>query len=118
MSVQPTERPPALTDFDRSTGNELAVAAMLDYLALPAATVTPRPDVVHVTVTSACDLSHWMYALGGRIVRAGGAEDVALWTLHTETPARRGGSTVPIRVHAAVVAGEDVLAEMHLGVTA
>lgn len=118
MSAQPTERPLVLTDFDRSTGNELAVASMLDSLALPAATLTPRPDVVHVTVTSGCDLSHWMYALGGRIVRSGGAEGVALWTLCTETPVRRDGSTIPIRVHAAVVAGEDVLAEVRPGASA
>lgn len=118
MSVQPTEHPLVLTDFDRSTGNELAVASMLDRLSLPAATMTPLPDVVHVTVTSACDLSQWMYALGGRVVQTGGAEGVALWTLCTETPVRGDGSTVPIRVHAAVVAGEDVLAEVRPGVSA
>lgn len=118
MSVQPTEHRLVLTDFDRSTGNELAVASMLDRLSLPAATMTPRPEVVHVTVTSASDLSHWMYALGGRVVQTGGAEGVALWTLRTETPVRPDGSTVPIRVHAAVVAGEDVLAEVRPGVSA
>jgi hypothetical protein len=88
---------------------------VIDSLGLPAATVTPRPNVVHVTVTGATDLSRWMYALGGHIVRSGGADGVALWTLRTETPVRRDGSTVPIRVHAAVVAGEDVLAEVRPG---
>ncbi|AZM53300.1 hypothetical protein DMA15_12460 [Streptomyces sp. WAC 01529] len=116
MSAQPIERPP-LTDFDRKADNELAVAAMLDYLPLPAATMTPRPDAVHITVTSARELSQWMYALGGRHVRTAGADGVVLWTLHTQTPERRGGSAVPIRVHAAVVDGEDVLDEVRPGVT-
>ena len=115
MSAQPTERPYTLTDSDRTAGNELAVRAMLDYLPLPAATLTPRPDAVHVTVTGARDLSRWMYDLGGRIVQSSGADGVALWTLHTSTPARGDGSTVPIRVHAAVVDGEDVLADVRPG---
>jgi hypothetical protein len=105
-----------VTDFDRSAGNELAVSALLDYLPLPVATMTPRPDAVHITVTSARDLSRWMYDLGGRIVQSSGADGVALWTLHTATPVRSDGSTVPIRVHAVVVDGEDVLAEVRPGV--
>lgn len=115
MSAQPTQRPP-LSDSVRAADNRLAVAAMLDYLLLPSATMTPRPDAVHITVTSARELSQWMYALGGRYARTAGADGVVLWTLHTQTPGRRGGSTVPIRVHAAVVDGEDVLAEVRPGV--
>ncbi|RRQ79367.1 hypothetical protein CQW39_09460 [Streptomyces griseofuscus] len=115
MSAQPTERPLTVTDFDRQAGNELAVSALLDYLPLPAAAMTPRPDAVHITVVSAHDLSHWMYDLGGRIVRDGGADGVTLWTLHTSTPERGDGSSVPIRVHAAVIDGEDVLAEVRPG---
>jgi hypothetical protein len=117
LSAQPTERPHELTDFDRTAGNELAVRAMLDYLALPAATLTPRPDVVHVTVTDARDLGRWMYALGGEIVRTGGSREdgVTLWTLRTTTPVRGDGSKVPVRVHAAVAEGDDVLAEVHPG---
>lgn len=115
MSAQPTERPQGLTDFDRSAGNELALCVVLDSLGLPAATVAARPDVVHVTVMGARDLSRWMYELGGEIVRSGGAEGVALWTLRTSTPVRRDGTRVPIRVHAAVVEGEDVLAELRPG---
>ncbi|MFE9624247.1 hypothetical protein [Streptomyces sp. NPDC006527] len=117
MSAQPTERPHTLTDTDLMAINELAVASMLDYLPLPAATMTPRPDAVHITVTSARDLSRWMYDLGGRIVQSSGADGVALWTLHTETPERGDGSRVPIRVHAAVVDGEDVLADVRPGGT-
>ncbi|MFI1607804.1 hypothetical protein ACH4YN_37820 [Streptomyces griseofuscus] len=117
MSAQPTEHPPVLTDFDRSAGNELAVCAMLDYLSLPAATLTPRPDVVHVTVIDARDLARWMYALGGELVQTGSSREdgVTLWTLRTETPVRGDGSTVPIRVHAVVAEGVDVLAELRPG---
>ncbi|MEV5443522.1 hypothetical protein AB0N23_13435 [Streptomyces sp. NPDC052644] len=92
--------------------NALAVEAMLDYLALPAATMTPRPDAVHVTVLRAADLATWLYHLGGTVRQAPGTEGVALWTLHTRTPERRDGSTVAVRVHCAVVDGEDVLTEV------
>lgn len=116
MSALPIQQPLS-TDTDRTADNRLAVAAMLGYLPLPAATVTPRPDAVHVTVTSARELSQWVYALGGRHRRTAAADGVVLWTLHTQTPERPGGSIVQIRVHAAVVEGEDVLAELRPGVT-
>ncbi|MFF9088597.1 hypothetical protein ACF1BE_19635 [Streptomyces sp. NPDC014991] len=117
MSVQPTEHPHTLTGSDLTAVNELAVRSMLDYLPLPAATLTPRPDTVHITVTSANDLSRWMYDLGGRIEQSGGTAGVALWTLHTTTPPRGDGSTVSIRVHATVVDGDDVLTGMRPGGT-
>ncbi|MGW2742327.1 hypothetical protein [Streptomyces sp. NPDC001450] len=116
MSTQPTERPHPLTDADLTASNELAVRSMLDYLPLPAATLTPRPDAVHITVTGARDLSRWLYDLGGGIVQSSGADGVAMWTVHTSTPERGDGSTVPIRVHAVVVDGETVLAEVRPGV--
>ena len=115
MSAQPTERPHTLTESDLTAINELAVRSLLDYLPLPAATVTPRADAVHITVVSARELSEWLYNLGGRIEQSSGTDDVALWTLHTLTPARGDGSTVPIRVHAAIVTGDDVLAELRPG---
>ncbi|MEU3289949.1 hypothetical protein [Streptomyces longwoodensis] len=108
MSAEPIERP--LSDSDLTASHELAVRSMLDYLTLPAATITPRPDAVHVTVTSARDLSRWLYDLGGHIEQSSGTAGVVLWTVHTKTPERGDGSTVPIRVHAVVVSGEDVLA--------
>lgn len=113
MSTQPIHPPPF--EFDRTADNELAVTAMLDRLDLPAPTLTPRPDAVHVTVTSASDLAQWVYALGGQVRRTCGGGDVVVWTLHTRTPERRGGP-VPIRVHAAVVDGVDVFAELRVGV--
>ncbi|MFJ9468369.1 hypothetical protein [Streptomyces caniferus] len=116
LSSQPIELP--LADLARKRDNELAVGAMLDYLALPAPTMTPRPDAVHITVTDARDLGAWMYVLGGTVRHSAGSDGVALWTLHTATPVRRDGSTVAIRVHVAVVDGEDVLTEVRRSVTA
>lgn len=113
MSAQPNQ---PVTDLDRQMSAELAVAVMLDHLALPALTMKVRPGVVHITVTGARELSQWTFALGGDVVHTDGADDVALWTLHTRTPARSDGSTVPVRVHAVVVAGEDVLTEVRRGV--
>ncbi|MFI6465716.1 hypothetical protein [Streptomyces sp. NPDC050538] len=117
MSAQPTERPHELSDFDRAAGNDLAVRVVLDYLSLPAATLSPRPAVVHVTVVDAGDLARWMYALGGELVQTGGSveDGVTLWTLRTATPPRGDGSAVPVRVHAAVAEGLDVLAEVRPG---
>ncbi|MGW7248859.1 hypothetical protein [Streptomyces decoyicus] len=116
MSIQPIQRP-SLSDFDRKASNELAVGAMLDYLSLPAPTMTPRPDAVHITVTDTRDLGRWMFELGGEIHRSAGSDGVALWTLHTKTPTRADGSTVAIRVHVAVVDGEDVLTEVRRAMT-
>lgn len=117
LSAQPIERPPQHSDLDRRASNELAVAAMLDYLSLPAPTMTPRTDAVHITVTDTRDLGRWMFALGGEIHRSAGAHSVALWSLHTKTPTRADGSTVAVRVHVAVVDGEDVLTEVRRPVT-
>lgn len=114
MSAQPTEHP--LTDWSRELSNELAVTAMLDYLPMPVAAMTPRPDVVHVTVATTHDLALWVWQLGGTLDKGPSAHGVTTWTLHTETPERGSkGAPVPIRVHVTVVDGDDVLAEVHPG---
>lgn len=92
--------------------NRLTVETALDYLALPVSTLTPRPDVVHVTVIDADALNRWHYELGGEIKAAPSGDGVALWTLNTNSPTRGDGSTVPIRVHAVIADGEDVLIEV------
>lgn len=95
------------------TDLELAVQVAIDYLGLPAAALTARTDVVHVTVIDADALNRWHYELGGIITSTPTADDVALWTLHTNTPERSDGSTVPIRVHAAIPDGIDVVIDVH-----
>ncbi|SFK75159.1 hypothetical protein [Streptomyces pini] len=111
MSVQPTHSPPAGAS---ARTNAVAVEVTRDYLNLPALAVKARPDAVHVTVADVCDLSRWMFALGGR-AHTGPVDDGAvLVTLRTATPDRPGGA-VPIVVHAVAVEGEDVLADVHSG---
>lgn len=98
--------------------NRLTVETALDYLSLPVSTLTPRPDVVHVTVIDAEQLNRWHYVLGGEIKAATNGDGVALWTLITNSPTRGDGSSVPVHVHAVITDGEDVLIEVHRGVAA
>ena len=115
MSAQPIESPP-LIPRQSTSDTRLAVEAVIDRLALPAPTLVARPDVVHVTVGTVDDLAQWTYALGGDVRRGIPLDDVSVWTLRTETPQRRDGSTVAIRVHCPVVAGEDVVTELRTAV--
>ncbi|MEU3124371.1 hypothetical protein ABZ696_29415 [Streptomyces albidoflavus] len=103
-------------DPAKTSDNRLAVEAALAYLALPAPTLVARPDAVHVTVDDVDDLAAWVYALGGVVHRGPSSDGAALWTLRTATPTRADGSTVPIRVHAAVVDGDPVLVEVRRAV--
>ncbi|MFT2014648.1 hypothetical protein ACMA1D_02185 [Streptomyces sp. 796.1] len=114
MSAQPIERPP--THLRLVGDNRHAVRSMLDYLALPAPTIVPRADAVHIAVADVDDLAAWLYALGGTVHRGPEQDGAALWTLHTQTPRRADGSSVAVRVHVPVVAGEDVLAGVRLAV--
>ena len=108
MSAQPIEPPPP-TPITSAREARLAVESMLDSLPeLPAPTMVVRPGIVHVTVASVEDLGAWLYALGGEVRRGIPLDDVSVWTLRTETPQRGDGSTVAIRVHCPVVAGEIV----------
>lgn len=118
MSVQPiqlrfTARP--MTDEKR----RMAVETTVSFLNLPQARpLVVRDDAVHVVVAGAEQLSAWMYALGGEMNRAPELDGASLWTLRTKTPARSDGSSTEIRVHAAIVCFEDVLAEVHGPVSA
>ncbi|MFF2189296.1 hypothetical protein [Streptomyces sp. NPDC058155] len=124
MSAQPIEPPPPETGTpglprrkdDRRTNygaisdNRLAVQVIVDAYGLPAPTIVARPLVVHVSVADPDDVAAWMYVLGGEIRRGIEIDGASLWTLRTQTPVRGDGSTVAIRVHVPVVAGEDVIA--------
>ncbi|MCX4705694.1 hypothetical protein [Streptomyces sp. NBC_01373] len=96
-----------------------AVMELADYLELPV-TLTPsvRDDAVHVVVIDAAQLAMWVFQLGGEMNRAPQLDGASLWTLRTCTPDRGDGSTVEIRVHAAVVCDELVVAEFRPAVTA
>ncbi|MEV8349007.1 hypothetical protein ACFVTT_15880 [Streptomyces niveus] len=116
MSAQPIEHTPPTT-YAITSDNRLAVQVVIDGFALPAPTLVARPDAVHITLADVDDLAQWLYALGGEVRRGIEISGASLWTLHTETPVRLDGSTVAIRVHAPVVSGEDILAEIHGAVT-
>jgi hypothetical protein len=117
VSAQPIEPPPPDT-WRQISDNRVAVQVVIDSLDLPAPTVVARPTAVHITVADVDDLGAWVYNLGGEVRRGPEIDGASLWTLRTQTPIRRDGSSVPIRVHAPVVAGEDVLAEVRGAVTA
>jgi hypothetical protein len=54
------------------------------------------------------DLGGWLKELGGRIHVSSAGDGLELWTLLTETPPRRGGRRVPVRVSVPVPMGESV----------
>lgn len=116
MSAQPIETPPP-DIYAAISDNRLAVQVVIDGLGLPAPTLVARPHAVHVTLADVDDLAQWMHALGGEIRRGIETDGASLWTLRTETPARRDGSKVAIRVHVPVVSGEDVIACLYPAVT-
>ncbi|MFF9554537.1 hypothetical protein ACF1DY_01715 [Streptomyces albus] len=106
-------------DSRRTEDNLRAVETAIDYLALPVATLAPRPDAVHVTVTDAHELNRWRFELGGVLRPAAPSGDGAVMlTLHTKTPTRADGSAVAVRVHAIAVEGEDVLIDVRRGAVA
>lgn len=117
MIAHPNHRPPPAYQLAERR-NRIAVEATIDYLSLPASTLTPRRDVVHITVANAAQLSHWQFDLGGEVRHTASTDGVALWTLYTNTPTRADGSTVAIRVHCPVVEGDDVLTDVRWGVPA
>lgn len=100
----------------RVSDNRIAVEAVLSGSALPAPSVVPCPDMVHVTVADPDDLAIWLYELGGTVHRQPPHEGVALWTLRTHTPTRADGTAVAIAVHALVIDGASVLHEIERAV--
>jgi hypothetical protein len=116
MSAQPIESPPPVS-FWAASSNELAVQPLIDSLGLPAPTLVARVEAVHITVATTDDLAQWLYELGGEVRLGIPLDDVSVWTLRTQTPARRDLSTVAIRVHCPVVAGEHVMSELRAAVT-
>lgn len=99
----------AVSELAQTSDNRIAVEVMLDYLALPAPSMTARPDAVYVSVADVDDLGAWLTARGGKIHVNQASDGVELWTLLTSSPNRKDGSSVPIRVSAPVPAGEVVL---------
>ncbi|MFE2747368.1 hypothetical protein ACFXKX_24070 [Streptomyces scopuliridis] len=116
MSAQPIELHPPNT-YAAISDNRLSAEVVIDNYALPATTMVARPDAVHIMLADVDDLAVWLDALGGDVHRGAETDGASLWTLHTRTPRGLRGTTVPIRVHAPVVVGEAILAEIESAVT-
>jgi len=89
--------------------NAFAVNVLIDSTALPAPTLVPRQSEVFVAVANIDDLGEWLMALGGEVHVSPEFQGLQIWTLHTSTPKRSNGTSVPIRVSVAVVSDEAVL---------
>ncbi|CAL9594470.1 hypothetical protein SUDANB1_05294 [Streptomyces sp. enrichment culture] len=117
MSAKPI---PRRTDVEQAPDERLvAVEVAADSMNLPIARPPiVRDDAVHVFVADSSQFAAWLYYLGGDVNRAPQIDGASLWTLRTETPRRRDGSTVRIRVHVALVHDELVPAEFRTAVSA
>lgn len=115
MTLAEAPRP---SEYALTSDNRIAVEAMLDYLPLPAPTVIPRADAVFVTVADLDDLGDWLKELGGRIHVTSAGDGLELWTLLTQTPPRRGGRRVSVRVSVPVPMGESVMPYLRKAVAA
>ncbi|MQT03895.1 hypothetical protein FF041_28110 [Streptomyces jumonjinensis] len=109
---------PAASALRAVAETRLAVTALLDYMPLPAPTMSARADAVYVNVADPDDLLPWLAALDGTIHRSPAFEGVQLWTLHTFTPPGRTGDRVPVRVSVPVPCGEPVMHELLSAVAA
>ena len=118
MTIQPTDLPGRLIDsatvpdavsrIRQQQTNEFAFSVFNGEHALPAPSMSPRPDCVVVHVADVDDLGPWLTTLGGEIHQSPVFEGERLWTLHTGFP-WVGGTRIQVRVTAAVLADELVL---------
>lgn len=99
---------PRRSEYELIRDNGDAVQVLIDRTGLPAPTLVPQADAVHVILADIDDMAPWLAELDGR-VSVDSAPGVRRWTLHTELAATRRRSAVPVRVHALAVAGQSVL---------
>ncbi|MFI6530464.1 hypothetical protein [Streptomyces uncialis] len=97
--------------FALTRDNGDAVQVLIDRTGLPAPTMVPRPDVVHVMVADVDDMAPWLAELGGRVT-VSNASGVSTWTLRTGLAATRRRAAVRIEVHAVAVDGQHVLSAL------
>lgn len=112
MSASPIEmpgRPVALSSYAKERDNAQVVQALIDRTGLPAPTIVPQPDMVHVVLADVDDLAPWRAELDGRVQADETAWQTVEWTLFVEVPATRRRGPVLVVVHALAVPGQDVL---------
>jgi hypothetical protein len=105
--VSPHQAP--LSEATRARSNGIAVQALLDRTGLPAPTVVPQADVVHVVLADIDDMAPWLAELDGWVGVSAEQGGVRTWTLHTGLEATRHRGAVQVWVHALAVPGQDVL---------
>lgn len=89
--------------------NAREVELLLDRVPLPAPSLTPRPEYVHVMAADVDDLGEWLRELGGVVHISPVFEGAELWVLHTSTEPREDGSSVSVLVSVPVPVGELVM---------
>lgn len=105
MTLSEAPRP---SEYELTRGNGDAVQVLIDRTGLPAPTLVPQADVVHVILADVDDMAPWLAELDGRVT-VDATRGVRSWTLHTELRATRRRGAVPIQVHALAVLGQSVL---------
>jgi hypothetical protein len=102
--------------FARTRDNGDAVQTLIDRTGLPAPTLVPQADAVHVILADIDDMVPWLAELGG-YVSVDGAPGCRTWTLCTELAATRRRAAVLVQVHALTVLGQDILPSLQSAVT-
>lgn len=98
-----------LSPYARTRDNGMAVQALIDRTGLPAPTLVPQADVVHVVLADIDDMAPWLAELDGWVGVSPEQGGVRTWTLHTGLEATRHRGAVQVWVHALAVPGQDVL---------
>jgi hypothetical protein len=100
---------PLPSPYAMQRDNATAVQALIDRTGLPAPTLVPQPDAVHVVLADVDDMALWRAELDGRVRADETAWRTVEWTLFAQLPATRRRGVVLVVVHALAVPGQDVL---------
>lgn len=107
--VVPLAQAPLPSPYAMQRDNSDAVQVLIDRTGLPAPTVVPQADRVHVMLADVDDLVPWFAELDGWVGVSRESGALRTWTLHTELAATHRRAAVRIEVHALVVDGQAVL---------
>ena len=107
--VVPLAKAPLPSPYGMQRDNATAVQALIDRTGLPAPTMVPQADAVHVVLADVDDLALWRAELDGRVRADATAWQTVEWTLFVQLPATSRRGVVLVVVHALAVPGQDVL---------
>lgn len=100
---------PLPSPYAMQRDNATAVQALIDRTGLPAPTMVPQADAVHVVLADVDDLALWRAELDGRVHADETPWRTVEWTLFAELSATRQRDAVLVVVHALTVPGQGVL---------